>query len=220
MRTTRNAPPPLDCDQPVARVWAVALWGVSAITLAGLGIAGTTNVLGSLDGWAQRFVISAEHPALVALAELLDIGDSVVAIGAVVLVVAGLLAWRRRWPGLVVWSLVVAFSQTLSILIKSIYERPRPPLPLVEAGSWSFPSGSTLTGAALAIALVLVWVPMGPRRQRLLVLAVAFACLMALSRVYLRVHWLSDVIAGLAIGGAIPVTVAIVASRWYSRSSP
>ncbi len=50
--------------------------------------------------------------------------------------------------------------------------------------------------------------PAGPARRNLEVLAAGFTVLMALSRVYVRAHWLSDVAAGAALGVAIAVGVA------------
>jgi undecaprenyl-diphosphatase len=79
---------------------------------------------------------------------------------------------------------------------------------LVETTSWSFPSGHSVAGATIAIAAVIVLVPAGPKRRNLEMLAAAFAVVMALSRVYLRAHWLSDVAAGAALGAAIAIGAA------------
>jgi membrane-associated phospholipid phosphatase len=54
-----------------------------------------------------------------------------------------------------------------------------------------------------AVGLVVVLLPPGPSRWRWEVRAVIFAFLMALSRVYLRAHWLSDVVAGGLLGAGL-----------------
>ena len=95
--------------------------------------------------------------------------------------------------------------------------RVRPPMSLVEITNWSFPSGHSVSGAAIAIAAVIVLVPASPRRRNLEMLAVGFAVVMALSRVYLRVHWLSDVAAGAALGAAIAIGVAAIIHRIDDR---
>jgi membrane-associated phospholipid phosphatase len=101
----------------------------------------------------------------------------------------------------------------LNNLLKLIVHRERPSvLRLVSAGGYSFPSGHTVaaTSAWLAIALVF-----GRDRSRITraVLAggaalIAFS--VAASRALLGVHWLTDVVAGLAIGGGWFMIVAII----------
>lgn len=91
--------------------------------------------------------------------------------------------------------------------------------PLVGTTSYSFPSGHAVAGAAIAIALVMLLVPVGQRRRNLEMIAAAFAVIMGLSRVYLRAHWLSDAVAGVAMGAGVVIGVAavmhFVAGRGY-----
>jgi undecaprenyl-diphosphatase len=60
-----------------------------------------------------------------------------------------------------------------------------------------------VAGAATAVALVLVLLPAGPKRRRWELAAVAFAFVIALSRVYLQAHWFSDVVAGVLLGAGV-----------------
>jgi len=53
------------------------------------------------------------------------------------------------------------------------------------------------------VALLLVLLPAGPERRRWELAAVAFAFVMALSRVYLQAHWFSDVVAGVLLGAGV-----------------
>ena len=80
-----------------------------------------------------------------------------------------------------------------------------------------------MVGGAIAIAAVIVLVPAGPKRRNLEMLAIAFAVVMALSRVYLRAHWLSDAAAGVALGAAIAIAAAAVTplidEHWHSHST-
>jgi undecaprenyl-diphosphatase len=118
------------------------------------------------------------------------------------------LLWKRRWEALAFWVLAIVGSQLLIGPIKTLYARPRPPLALVETTGFSFPSGHAVAGAAVAVALVIVLVPAGSKRRNLEMLAAVFAVLMALSRVYLRAHWLSDAVAGAALGAAVAIGAA------------
>jgi len=69
----------------------------------------------------------------------------------------------------------------------------------------------------MAVAAVIVLVPAGPKRRNLEMMAAAFAIIMALSRVYLRAHWLSDVAAGAALGAAIALGAAALMHRIDDR---
>ena len=80
---------------------------------------------------------------------------------------------------------------------------------LVTASSTAFPSGHTTTATTIATALaVIAW----PTRWRWPVIAAAavFSLAMAVSRVYLGVHWPSDVVGGLALGFTIAMTVRLL----------
>jgi undecaprenyl-diphosphatase len=77
---------------------------------------------------------------------------------------------------------------------KELWGRPRPEDRLASAGGLSFPSGHAAQATTwVACALVLA-------RRELVIAAVAVAVAIAASRLYLHVHFLSDVVGGLALG--------------------
>jgi len=102
----------------------------------------------------------------------------------------------------------------LTTLLKEVVGRVRPTAddPLVAAGGLSFPSGHSSGAAALAGVLLVVLWPMVDRRWRLWLsgaLTLAALCV-GWTRIALGVHYLSDVVGGLALGAAVVlVTMAI-----------
>lgn len=114
---------------------------------------------------------------------------------------------RRRLPRAAAAALgAVAVSALLVTLFKETFDRARPPFAGIEAvgivpASASFPSGHAATAFAAAVAVGLVH----PRLRRPLL---ALAAVVALSRVYLGVHYVLDVLAGAALGVVIGVAVA------------
>ena len=114
-----------------------------------------------------------------------------------------LLAWRRHWLRLSAFLLAVGTSEALIGPGKAAYDRTRPTDSLIETTGASFPSGHAIAVAVTAVGLVLALAPPGPMRWRWEVRAVLFAAVMASSRVYLRAHWLSDVLAGALLGAGL-----------------
>jgi undecaprenyl-diphosphatase len=196
---------PLVEDHPVAWRIALLLWIFSALLFAAVAIPALLDIVQTVDDVVHGWAVSTEWGTAVTVAKVLDFVGSVWVTFPVIVVVAVWLIWRRRWEALAAWVVAMVVSQVFIGPIKDLYMRPRPPDALVETSSWSFPSGHSVAGAAISIALVIVLVPAGPKRRNLEMLAAAFAVLMALSRVYLRAHWLSDVTAGAALGAGIAV---------------
>jgi len=114
-----------------------------------------------------------------------------------------LLAWRRHWLRLAAFALAVLTSELLIGWVKATVDRPRPPGSLIATSGMAFPSGHAIATAVTAVGLVLVLAAPGRSRWRWEVRAVEFTAVMALSRVYLRAHWLSDTVAGALLGAAL-----------------
>jgi undecaprenyl-diphosphatase len=117
--------------------------------------------------------------------------------------VLALLAWRRHWLRLAAFGLSVLTSELLIGSVKAAVDRPRPLGSLIATSGAAFPSGHAIASAVTAVGLVLVVAPPGPKRWRWEVRAVVFAVVMAVSRVYLRAHWLSDTVAGGLLGAGL-----------------
>ena len=205
---------PLLKSHPTAWRWALGLWAFAGFLFIAVAIPALRDIVQGVDDQVWQLAVDLENDALVAVAKVFDfVGSSWFTVPAIIAVGAAL-AFLRRWRRLGTWVAAMALSQLMIGPMKNLYERPRPPLSLVETTSWSFPSGHAVAGAAVSVALVIVWTRPGPLRRNLSVLAALFALLMAMSRVYLRAHWLSDAAAGVALGtaAAIGTTAAI---QWY-----
>jgi len=121
-----------------------------------------------------------------------------------VIAVVGVAEWRaRRYRSALIAAVVLGGAELLQIAIKSLVARPRPPSVLwahgVSAGGFSFPSGHATVAAAgygFIAWLIARYRPPVPVWTG----AAGAAILVGLSRVYLGVHWLSDVVAGWLIG--------------------
>ncbi len=142
-------------------------------------------------------------------------------------VVGVALAWARRsWLPLLIAALGAGGIALINITVKGLVGRPRPPLAtaVVQESSFSFPSGHTIGTTVvwlLSAWMVSRWVISG-RAGRAAVWTGALLLIAAVgtSRVYLGVHFPSDVLAGWVLGAAWAVTVALVVTVWeQSRRS-
>ena len=134
-----------------------------------------------------------------------DLGETwMAAIIGVVVALVDLPRSRNRWVVPFLLAVVVG-DKLLTSALKTLVDRVRPHLnPVARTLGPSFPSGHTSTAAALWAAVALVaWRWWGRRSLPPLAgIAVGIAVAVAASRVLLDVHWLTDVIAGLALGWA------------------
>jgi undecaprenyl-diphosphatase len=166
----------------------------------------STDLLSGIDSsvaeWGNRHASAWSHDALVLVT---DLGETVtVVVVAIVVAAVEFTRTRNRWvvPFLLA---VILGDKLLTEAVKQLIDRARPTIEAVAATLGpSFPSGHTSTAAASWAAFALVagrwwgrrsWAPLAG-------VAVGIAVAVAISRVLLDVHWLSDVLGGLALGWA------------------
>jgi undecaprenyl-diphosphatase len=138
------------------------------------------------------------------------------AVGAVVCL---LLYRRRRLIEAGLLPLVLGGAELLNLVLKLAFHRPRPEVAFVQLDTYSFPSGHAMISTAAYGALAyLAWSRVRTRRAQLALLAgtAALVGLICFSRLYLGVHYLSDVLGGAA-GGAFWLAVSIALQTIYGE---
>jgi undecaprenyl-diphosphatase len=134
---------------------------------------------------------------------------------------AGALALMRQARSALLLLAAVAGGQLLSHGTKSFFVRPRPDLVSHEAyvHTASFPSGHSMMAAVTYLTLAVMLARATPRRRLkayYLAMAAVLTVAVGTSRVYLGVHWPSDVLAGWMIGAAWALLLYTVAD-WLGR---
>lgn len=150
---------------------------------------------------------------------LTELGDGVV-IALVAAAVLIRLLWRGNWRAAGYWAAAVGFGPIAATVIKWVLQRPRPLADLYDGlSTYAFPSGHA-TMSMVVYGFLAVLVARGfsvPRRWLVYAVAALLICAIALSRLYLGAHWLSDVIGGLSLGLA---WVCVLAIAYYRHSPP
>jgi undecaprenyl-diphosphatase len=182
-------------------IFAVASFVLIAYTVIVSGDAGPTpgdttaiEIAERLQaGWLTDFAKAFTH-----------LGSSAVT-GLLVFTSAVLLVARRRWAefGVLIGGVVLIFIGVHEI--KDAIDRPRPDAGLIETSGSSFPSAHAAYSTFyvwLAVTIVMRLRPGMARGAAVVVAGIALTALVGLSRVYLNVHYLSDISAGWALGAA------------------
>ena len=149
-------------------------------------------------------------------------GVTVMTLVTLVGVLAFLMHGKRWRAGILAGTVLLA--DLSSEALKQLYGRPRPDL--VPHGSYvysaSFPSGHSTLSAATFLTLAMLIASLEPNRgTKIMVFALAMLLVLAIgvSRVYLGVHWPSDVLAGWCLGGGWALAAWTVLARFGGRQA-
>ena len=191
-------------------VTAAALSALTALLFVLMALPGAMAAIQRVDDRWLRLMLDIRSAPLTAIAKFFNVLGLAFVIWPVRVGVAVYLVLRRRWWHLAAFVSAVVLSEAAIGSLKSLYDRQRPPNPLVAISGGSFPSGHALAASATVVAIVIALFPEGPRRYWWGAAAVAFSLLMGLSRTYLAAHWLSDSVAGILMGTSIALDTAVV----------
>jgi undecaprenyl-diphosphatase len=178
-------------------------------------------LLQEVDRRAHDWAAAERSTGATAFFTFFTIAGTPVALGGIVAVASAILIFQKRFR----WAAYLIFTTVMGALLvlqlKSYFARERPDLAVAlrHADGYSFPSGhamgSTVVSGALAY-LALRACRTWRAKAAALAAAATFVLAVAFSRVYLGVHWISDIAAGFA-AGLTWITTATVAYEAFRR---
>jgi membrane-associated phospholipid phosphatase len=193
---------------------AVAVTAIVVFVSMTIAVTGSSSL--AFDSRAFEIAQDVRAPWLDAAARVVTMLGVIAIVGSGVLVGAAFLIKHhdRRRAGVVVVGAALVWLTVW--ILKSVVDRSRPPHPLVHTSGQSYPSAHAANSVgwlALAIALTVV-IPTRVGRIAAITSGALLAVLVGLSRIYLRAHYASDVLAGEALAVAIYALAAIGAVAW------
>jgi undecaprenyl-diphosphatase len=230
---TSAGPLPAGVGAP-ARTASVAIVAGFAGLVACLLVFGTlaedvrSNEVFALDTFVTPLIHGVASPTLDFVMNFATTLGSNLVIPPLFVAEIAILLWIRR-PGAALFQAVVSGGALLlNGLMKVFFHRPRPILPWAQAlPDFSFPSGHTMNAFACYVGLAIVIWSIAGRRWGLAALTSAFVIVgfVGLSRIYLGVHYPTDVL-GAVLAGTIWVLVVLAAFRsrplsrfWFGSSA-
>jgi undecaprenyl-diphosphatase len=205
-------------------VVVLGLWGF--VELADEVVEGDTR---AVDEWVLRAMRTRGNPADPlgpiwlegAVRDVTSLGGAAVLV-LVILAVAGFVALQRQYHAFWLLIAAVAGGVLINVLLKHLFDRPRPDFvpPLMRAESASFPSGHSLLSAVVYLTLgALLTRLVRHMKARIYIVATALflSFIVGLSRIYLGVHYPTDVLAGWTVGLVWAVLCWLVADYLQRR---
>ncbi|BBG01275.1 MULTISPECIES: phosphatase PAP2 family protein [Pseudonocardia] len=202
------------------RLLAVVAFVLLAAAVALMAVA-SSGALAEQDVGTAVGLADERRPAATTTALVVTELGNTAASALLGLAAGGVLAWRgRRAEGLCVASVPLLTSVVFTVL-KRILDRARPPeeIQVLAVANESLPSGHAAMAAAAWTVLVLVtWPRLAACGRALLAgFAVLWIGAVGFTRIYLGVHWLSDVLAGWALGAGLAFAGVAVLSVLPAR---
>lgn len=195
-----------------ARMWiwisfATSLFGIFLFITSEVreATSGETELIGTLDSSLLALFGTLRSPKLNEAAVNITALGSGTVLGIFVCVVILFLCLKRRYLDTAQILGAALGSAALSYLMKAYFERPRPAVltHLVDVQSYSYPSGHSLSGSAVYFTFsVVLFLNFKTRIERSIAIGASLIVisLISISRIFLGVHYLSDVIAGVLVG--------------------
>lgn len=206
----------------LTRAFVISLFALIAFCIVAILIRADKVVV--FDSSIISAVQSQESPSLTTIMEFFTVvGSTQVVVVLTLFIIFFLFKVLHHRLELLLFMGVVAGSPILNFVLKEFFQRARPDFHrLIEIGGYSFPSGHAMNAFTVyGILSFLLWRHIFNRSGRtlLLLFCTFFIIMIGVSRIYLGVHYPSDVIGGYLAGGFWLAT-SIWFFQWYVERQP
>ena len=166
-----------------------------------------------IDRWIDRYFNAMQTPLLSKFMVALTNFNGAMGIFIFSFFMIVFLIYKRWYNDLVFYIFSVFGANIAFVVIKMIVQRARPSSDILSITTHSFPSGHATMATAMSLAVYLILtqrVYSIGLRLLILISCIVWPVIISFSRIYLEVHWLSDVIAGMGLGLFWVTLVALI----------
>ena len=153
-----------------------------------------------IDIWIYEHIQSVYTPFLNNIIIFISSINNIYQLITIVVIVLLILNHYKLYTQMIFFSISMIGSSILVLLIKEIIKRERPLLQLIEISGYSFPSGHATLSTTLVFSLYLILKDKIKYKKLFISICIIFPLLISFTSVYLCVHYLSDIIAGIGLG--------------------
>lgn len=163
-----------------------------------------------IDMWIHEHISQIYSPFLTKIMIVITSIDNTIPITIITILIGVYLFLKKDYKDMLFLIISMGGASSLMFIIKDIVARVRPSMQIVEVSGYSFPSGHATISTALAFTLFLILKDKSKYIKSLILFTFITPLIISFSRVYLNVHYLSDVIAGIGLSFFWVSLIAII----------
>ncbi|PIC84133.1 phosphatase PAP2 family protein [Sporosarcina sp. P1] len=179
------------------------------------------QTISSFDEPIIDFVQSAEAPGLTSIMKFFTTIGSTTSVTLLGILTLGVLLWKKYRAQAVLFTIVLIGTGILNQVLKLIFKRARPDFNrLIDIGGYSFPSGHTMMAFSLYTVLAyIIWRNLKTTGSRIsiVIVAIFMIVMIAVSRIYLGVHFPSDIVGGILASSVWLFTSIAIYQRFQRK---
>ncbi len=180
----------------------------------------TTKQLIKLDYLIYKSILNIQTPILTPAFILITNFGNTIPLIILTIILSIFLLIRKKYSHLILLILSMSLGTILELSIKLLIHRLRPEQALINITRFSFPSGhATIATIFFTILLYSLIENIKSKKVKIIltIAAIIIILLISFSRIYLGVHWFSDVLGGIILGILINSSILLAIEMWYKK---
>ncbi|MFH0712072.1 MAG: phosphatase PAP2 family protein [archaeon] len=165
----------------------------------------------TLDTTTLNLIQQIQNPTITIFAKIISLIFDPITLTIIAIATSIYLAAKSQKKQSILLASTILITAAIIEILKNILQVARPPNPIITATGFSFPSGHVTTSVVFLGLIIYIFTKNNSAKTKIATVLIIFA--VVLSRIYLRVHWLTDILAGLILG----LIILIIAIQIFNK---